>query len=88
MVGGNILDQTRVLTTAITLEASKGDFAVALAVGLAVLLLALGVNLALSWSGARRGWLRNARGQSPATAEGAWSGPLPRTGRECICASW
>lgn len=39
MVGGNIRGQTRVLTTALALEASKGDFAVAFALGLVLLLL-------------------------------------------------
>jgi tungstate transport system permease protein len=45
MVGGNIQDQTRVLTTAIVLETSKGQFALALALGAWVLALALIVNL-------------------------------------------
>jgi tungstate transport system permease protein len=45
MVGGNIQDQTRVLTTAIVLETSKGQFALALALGAWVLALALVVNL-------------------------------------------
>jgi ABC-type tungstate transport system substrate-binding protein len=39
MVGGNIKDQTRTLTTAMVLETGKGNFDVAIA--LAVLLLAL-----------------------------------------------
>ncbi len=39
MVGGNLLGSTRVLTTAIVLENSKGDFAVAIA--LSIILLAL-----------------------------------------------
>ena len=49
MVGGNIQGQTRVLTTAIVLETSKGDFNVAL--GLSALLLAITylINLALTW---------------------------------------
>jgi len=45
MVGGNIQDQTRVLTTAIVLETSKGQFALALALGVWVLVLALLVNI-------------------------------------------
>ena len=49
MVGGNILGQTRILTTAITLETSKGDFALALALGFILLLLAFLVNAALGW---------------------------------------
>jgi len=49
MVGGNIRHQTRVLTTAIVLEASKGEFAMAIALGFLLLLLAYLVNLALTW---------------------------------------
>jgi tungstate transport system permease protein len=49
MVGGNILGQTRILTTAVTLEVSRGEFARALALGLLLLLLALLVNSVLSW---------------------------------------
>jgi len=48
IVGGNILGQTRILTTAITLETSKGEFALAIALGLVLLALAFGVNLGLS----------------------------------------
>jgi tungstate transport system permease protein len=47
MVGGNIVGQTRIFTTAITLETSKGEFALALALGLILLVLALLVNAAL-----------------------------------------
>lgn len=49
MVGGNIRYQTRVLTTAIVLETSKGQFDSA--IGLAILLLAITflVNWALTW---------------------------------------
>jgi tungstate transport system permease protein len=47
MVGGNIVGQTRILTTAIALESSRGDFALALALGFILLLLALGVNALL-----------------------------------------
>jgi tungstate transport system permease protein len=49
MVGGNILNATRVLTTAITLETSRGDFNHAIALGIILLLLALLVNSALGW---------------------------------------
>ena len=45
MVGGNLRYQTRVLTTAIVLETSKGQFAVAIALSLILLLLAYLVNL-------------------------------------------
>jgi tungstate transport system permease protein len=44
MVGGNIAGSTRTLTTAIAMETSKGDFALAFALGMLLLLLALGVN--------------------------------------------
>jgi tungstate transport system permease protein len=48
MVGGNILGQTRTLTTAITLQTSRGDFALALALGLILLILAFGINALLT----------------------------------------
>lgn len=44
MVGGNILGQTRVLTTATVMETSKGNFGLAIALGLILLLLMLLVN--------------------------------------------
>ena len=47
MVGGNIVGQTRILTTSIALESGRGDFALALAFGFILLLLALGVNVLL-----------------------------------------
>src|SRR5437879_1271434 len=46
-VGGNIRGQTRTLTTAVTLYTSQGDFGLALALGIILLLLALLVNVAL-----------------------------------------
>jgi len=48
MVGGNILGETRVMTTAIVLETRRGNFAVAIALGLILLALAFAVNLALT----------------------------------------
>ena len=48
MVGGNIVGQTRILTTAIALEAGRGEFALALALGFLLLFLALLVNAGLS----------------------------------------
>jgi tungstate transport system permease protein len=48
MVGGNIAGQTRVLTTAAVLEASKGAFALALAFGIILLVIAFTVNLVLT----------------------------------------
>ena len=45
LVGGNIQYKTRVMTTAILLEANKGDFRKALAVGMVLMTLALLVNV-------------------------------------------
>ena len=45
MLGGNIRDYTRTMTTAIALETSKGEFGFALALGLVLLAVALLVNL-------------------------------------------
>jgi tungstate transport system permease protein len=47
MVGGNIEDHTRVLTTAIVLETGKGQFAVALLLGSLLLAIALLVNVVI-----------------------------------------
>ncbi len=47
MVGGNIVGQTRILTTSIALESGRGEFALALALGFILLLLALSVNALL-----------------------------------------
>ena len=44
LVGGNIDGQTRVLTTAIVLETRRGNFALALALGLILLALAFAAN--------------------------------------------
>jgi tungstate transport system permease protein len=44
IVGGNIDHVTRVMTTAIALEVSKGDLALALGLGLILLSLSLGIN--------------------------------------------
>lgn len=48
LVGGNIVGETRVMTTAIVLETRRGNFATALALGLLLLLIAFAVNLALT----------------------------------------
>ena len=47
IVGGNIDHVTRVMTTAIALETSKGDFALAIGLGFVLIGLAVAVNLAL-----------------------------------------
>jgi tungstate transport system permease protein len=49
MVGGNIKWQTRTITTAIALETNKGEFAMGIALGLVLLLVAFGVNLSVSF---------------------------------------
>ncbi len=48
MVGGNIRGQTRVLTTATVLEAGKGNFDLAIALGLILLALSFAVNFLLT----------------------------------------
>ena len=48
MVGGNIAGETRVLTTAIVLYNSKGDFGMAIALGIILMALVYGVNLTLT----------------------------------------
>jgi tungstate transport system permease protein len=49
IVGGNIDGFTRVMTTAIALETSKGDLPLALGLGLVLLLLVLLLNTAVAW---------------------------------------
>jgi tungstate transport system permease protein len=46
ILGGNILGYTRTITTAISLQTSKGEFALGLALGLILLVVAFGVNIA------------------------------------------
>jgi len=48
MVGGNIKGYTRVLTTATVMETSKGNFDIAMALGIILLLLAFMVNAILT----------------------------------------
>lgn len=48
MVGGNIKGSTRVLTTATVMETGKGNFDVAIALSLILMLLAFGVNYLLT----------------------------------------
>ena len=49
MVGGNIKGQTRVLTTAIVLETSRGEFQSALALSVLLLVLTYLINFGLTW---------------------------------------
>ena len=58
IVGGNIVGHTRTMTTAIALETSKGDLALALALGAVLILLTLALN-ALAYGAGRIG-VRNA----------------------------
>jgi tungstate transport system permease protein len=48
MVGGNIKGFTRTLTTAISLETSKGDIELSLALGIVLVLMALVINITLN----------------------------------------
>ena len=54
MVGGNIKGQTRTLTTAMVLETNKGNFDVAIALSILLLVLVFLVNWALTWVQQRR----------------------------------
>ena len=49
LVGGNIAHHTRVMTTAIVLETRRGDFDLAIAFGLVLLLISLLINFALTY---------------------------------------
>lgn len=48
MVGGNIKWHTRTITTAIALETNKGQFAMGIALGLVLLMIAFAVNLCVA----------------------------------------
>lgn len=48
MVGGNIAGFTRTITTAISLETSKGDLELALALGIILIVIALIINIVLN----------------------------------------
>jgi tungstate transport system permease protein len=56
MVGGNIKGQTRTLTTAMVLETGKGEFDVAIALSILLMLLVFGVNWLLTTVQQRRAW--------------------------------
>ena len=51
IVGGNIDHLTRVLTTAITLETSKGNLALAVGLGAVLIVMSLMVSIALHVAG-------------------------------------
>lgn len=54
MVGGNVRGETRVLTGSILLEQSKGNFDVALAMGIILLAMMIAVNVLFTWVQMRR----------------------------------
>jgi tungstate transport system permease protein len=66
VVGGNIRGETRVITTTIVLETRRGNFAVAMALGIVLLAVALAVNILLTQ-------LQQGRGGSRVTAGHPWS---------------
>jgi tungstate transport system permease protein len=49
IVGGNIAGLTRVMTTTIALETDKGNFELALALGIILLGISLAINFLLHW---------------------------------------
>ena len=49
MIGGNIKWHTRTITTAISLETNKGEFSLAIALGIVLVIIALCINLTLSF---------------------------------------
>ncbi len=49
MLGGNIKGSTRTMTTAISLETSKGEFGFGIALGIILLLISLSINIFLSY---------------------------------------
>lgn len=54
IVGGNLLGETRVMTSAIVLETRRGNFGIAIALGVVLLGIALAVNVALTLLHVRR----------------------------------
>jgi len=55
IVGGNINHVTRVMTTTIAMETSKGDFSLALGLGMVLLAIVLSVNLLVMFIQSREG---------------------------------
>jgi tungstate transport system permease protein len=49
MLGGNIKGSTRTMTTAIALETNKGEFGLAIALGIILLCAAFGANILFHW---------------------------------------
>ena len=70
MVGGNVQGQTRVLTGAILLEESKGNFGIAIALGIILLAMMVAVNALFTWvqfRSRRDRWSDDARGTAAST---------------------
>ena len=71
MVGGNVAGQTRVLTGAVLLEQSKGEFGPAIALSIILLAMMVAVNLLFTWvqlrARADRAPSRAARGRAEGT---------------------
>jgi tungstate transport system permease protein len=65
VVGGNIDGFTRVMTTAIALETSKGDLPLALGLGLVLLAVVLLLNAVITWV---RYWRESSEGSAVAAA--------------------
>lgn len=59
MIGGNIKWFTRTITTAISLETNKGEFAMGIALGLVLILIAFAANLSLFALKKRSGGMRS-----------------------------
>ena len=55
LIGGNIAGLTRNIPTAIALETAKGEFAQGIALGMVLVVLAIGINIALAWLQGRGG---------------------------------
>ena len=68
IVGGNIAGHTRVMTTAIALETSKGDLPLALALGIVLLSVVLLLNVLIALL---RAWSGRQHGVTPADKGGA-----------------
>jgi tungstate transport system permease protein len=69
VVGGNIEGFTRVMTTAIALETSKGDLPLALALGLVLLTVVLCLNILVA---ALRSWRLREDGSTSDPLQKAW----------------
>ncbi len=76
IVGGNIDGVTRVMTTSMALETSKGDLPLALAFGLLLLATVACVNLTIFWL---RAWGERVARASASTGTGTGTGTSPFT---------